>query len=141
MKTCLLTGTIAIFACFSMIGLAQEGSKPAAAAQAQKSDSKPEAKKGRLPANYGKLGLTDSQKTKIYEVQGQYEGQLAALEKQLEMVKSKRDAEVAAVLSADQRKILENLVVAARDAKAKAKQEATPPTEGAKATAAPAAKK
>ncbi len=115
MKNCLLTGTIAIFACCSLIGLAQEGSKPVKATPAEaKADG---AKKGRLPANYGKLGLTDAQKTKIYGIQGQYDDQLEALEKQIEALKGKRDVEVETVLSEDQRKILKNLVDAAKEAK------------------------
>lgn len=40
MKNCVLTGTMAIFACCTLIGLAQDGTKPAGtkAAQAEKSE-------------------------------------------------------------------------------------------------------
>ena len=116
MKNYLLTGTIAIVGCFSIMGLAQEGAKPVKPTPAaeQKADA---GKKGRLPANYGKLGLTDPQKAKIYGIQGVYEDQLDELEKQIEAVKAKRDLEVEAVLSEDQRKILKNLVDAAKEAK------------------------
>ena len=116
MKNYLLAGTIAIFACCSIMGLAQEGTKPAkpTAAAESKADA---AKKGRLPANYGKLGLTEAQKTKIYGIQGTYDDQLDELEKKIEAVKAKRDLEVETVLSEDQRKILKNLVDAAKEAK------------------------
>lgn len=114
MKNCLLTGTMAIFACCSLIGLAQEGTKPAGTkAQAEKSDQE----KGRLPANYGKLGLTEAQKNSIYEVQKKYKSQLDDLEKQLDALKAKRDGEVEAVLSEPQRKILKDLVDASKEAK------------------------
>lgn len=115
MKNCLLTGTMAIFACCTLIGLAQDGTKPAGtkAAQAEKSDQE----KGRLPANYGKLGLTEAQKNSIYEVQKKYKSQLDDLEKQLDALKAKRDGEVEAVLSDAQRKILKDLVDAAKEAK------------------------
>lgn len=102
-----------------MIGLAQEGSKPATskAAAADKADAKA---KGRVPANYGKLGLTEVQRTKIYGVQAQYDDQLDALEKQLATLKAKRDQEVEAVLTDDQRKMLKALVDAAKEKKPKA---------------------
>ena len=120
MKTCLLTGTLALFACCSLIGLAQEGSKPATskATPADKADPKADgAKKGRLPSNYGKLNLTEPQKTKIYGLQAKYDDQLDALEKQFAALKAKRDQEVEAVLNDDQRKVLNSLVDAAKNAK------------------------
>lgn len=119
MKSFLLTGTLAIFACCSLIGLAQEGTKPATskATPADKADAKA---KGRVPANYGKLGLTEVQRTKIYGVQAQYDDQLDALEKQFATLKAKRDQEVEAVLTDDQRKMLKTLVDAAKEKKPKA---------------------
>jgi Spy/CpxP family protein refolding chaperone len=121
MKSWLLTGSIAIFACCSLIGLAQEGTKPAKTAQAEKTDQP----KGRLPAHYGKIGLTDAQKAKIYAVQGDYDDQLDTLVKQIADLKAKRDAEVEAVLTEDQRKILKNLLDSVKESKAKDKQDPT----------------
>lgn len=123
MRRCLLTGTIAIFACCSMMGLAQEAAKPAAAKPAAE---KTDAKKGRLPANYGKLGLTEPQKVKIYGIQGTYDDQLDELQAKIDALKAKRDQEVEAVLTEDQRKILKNLVEANKEAKAKGKQDPVP---------------
>ena len=107
-----------------MIGLAQEGSKPAASKPAAaKADANADgakaddAKKGRLPANYGKLNLTEVQKTKIYGLQAQYDDQLDALEKQFAALKAKRDQEIEAVLNGDQKKVLNSLVDAAKNAK------------------------
>ena len=133
MKNCVLTGTMAIFACCTLIGLAQDGPKPAGTKAAEKSDQE----KGRLPANYGKLGLTEAQKNSIYEVQKKYKSQLDDLEKQLDALKSKRDGEVEAVLSDAQRKILKDLVDAAKEAKKPKKAPAPKPTmESIKAKAA-----
>lgn len=127
MKNCLLTGTIAIFACCSLVGLAQDGAKTAPKTTvAAKEEAKPDAKKGRLPAQYGKLGLTDAQKAKIYGVQGKYEDQLDALEKQINDLKAKRDHEVEAVLTDDQRKILKALVESKDDKKDKPEAKAEP---------------
>lgn len=129
MKNCLLTGTMAIFTCCSLIGLAQDAAKPAAdkpaAKEEVKADSK-DSKKGRLPPQYGKLGLTDPQKTKIYAVQGKYEDQLDALEKQISDLKAKRDHEVETVLTDDQRKILKALVESKDDKKDKPEAKAEP---------------
>lgn len=137
MKNYVVAGTLMIFACGSLIALAQDatkpaGTKPVAAKPADKADPKTDTKKGRLPANYGKLGLTEPQKTKIYGIQASYDEQLDALEKQLEALKSKRDQEVEAVLSEDQRKILKNLVDAQKDAKNKGKQDPADDAKGAK---------
>jgi TolA-binding protein len=140
MKNCLLTGTIAIFACCSLVGLAQDAAKTAPKTTAAKEEAKPDAKdgkKGRLPPQYGKLGLTDAQKTKVYGVQGKYEDQLDALEKQIRDLKAKRDQEVEAVLTADQRKILKALVESKDDKKDKPEAKAEP----AKAEPAKEAKK
>lgn len=137
MKNCLLTGTVAFLTCFSLMGFAQDGTKPAAAKPAAaKADAKPEAKadakKGRLPSNYGKLGLTDAQKTKIYGVQGSYEDQLDALEKQTAALKSKRDGEIEAILTPEQKKILQALVDSKDDKKDKADDKAEPAKEAKK---------
>lgn len=119
MKKLLLTATLAIFSCCTLIGLAQETAKPttAKAAAADKSDKKgdPAARKGRLPANFGKLGLNDTQKDKIYAIQASYTDQLDALEAQVAAIKGKRDQEVDGVLTEDQRKILKNLTEAAKE--------------------------
>lgn len=131
MKNYAVAGTLMILACGSLIALAQDAAKPAATKPADKSESKGDAKKGRLPTNYGKLGLTDPQKNKIYGIQASYDEQLNALEKQLEALKSKRDHEVEAVLTEDQRRILKNLVESQKDAK-KAKQDSADDAKGTK---------
>lgn len=61
----------------------------------------------RLPANYAKIGVSDDQRKKIYEIQSKYSEQITNLQKQLAELKSKENAEVEAVLTAEQKKALQ----------------------------------
>lgn len=110
-------GVLALVLGCSMVGWSQESAKPKTAAKQE--DKKPT---NRLPANYGKLGLTDAQKDKVYAAQEKYDKQIDDLEAQIKSLKAKRDAEVEAVLSAEQKKILKDLTDEAKDTKAKAKK-------------------
>jgi hypothetical protein len=87
--------------------VAQETSK--AAAKGEKSEgAKKAAKAGdRLPPNYTKIGISDEQRKKIYEVQNKYEDQISALEKQIADLKAKQKADVEALLTPEQKKSLE----------------------------------
>ncbi len=76
--------------------------------------------KRRLPRYYGKLGLSDSQREKIYGIQDKYETDIDKLEKQLSDLKTKQDADCRKVLNADQKKQLTEIV---DTAKAKATKE------------------
>ena len=85
---------------------AQESEK--AAAKSEKGDDDKKAKSGdRLPPNYGKLGVSDEQRKKIYQIQQSYDGQIAELQKQVAALRAKEVAEVEAVLNADQKKALQ----------------------------------
>lgn len=77
---------------------------------------------GRLPAHYTQVGVTDTQRQKIYSVQASYDAKITLLKNQLNEATTKRDAEVRAVLTADQQKQLDKLTGAA--AKAQAAQKA-----------------
>ena len=68
---------------------------------------------GRLPRYFGKLGVSDEQRTKIYELQAKYAEQIEALEKELAALKDKRDGEIAGVLTAGQKTRLTELREAA----------------------------
>ena len=85
--------------------VAQESGKAANAEKAEgaKKAAKPE---GRLPANYAKI-VSDDQRKKIYEIQGKYDKDIAALQKQIADLKAKEHAEVEAVLTPDQKKALQ----------------------------------
>lgn len=64
---------------------------------------------GRLPNNYGKLGLSEKQKKTIYSTQAKYAAEINALIKQVEELRVKRDAEVEGVLTAEQKVKLQEL--------------------------------
>jgi Spy/CpxP family protein refolding chaperone len=66
--------------------------------------------KGQLPANWGKLGLSDEQKQKVYKVQADYKEKIADLEKQLKDAKAKEKQEMEAVLTDEQKKRLRDLL-------------------------------
>lgn len=60
---------------------------------------------GRLPPGYTVV-VTKVQRAKIYEIQDSYQQQLDNLQKQIAEIESKRDAEIAALLNAEQKQIL-----------------------------------
>lgn len=113
----LLTAAV-VFPLIASLGLAQapdkkasDGAKPAAGAPA-----KVRAKnRGRLPPYYARV-VSGEQKDKIYAIQQSYEAKIADLQAQLKALTDKRDAEVAAVLTADQKSKVDQI---AADAKAK----------------------
>lgn len=82
--------------------VAQEGGKAVKVEGTKKA-----AKSGdRLPANYAKIGISEEQRKKIYEIQNSYDVQIAALQKQLADLRTKETAEVEAVLTPEQKKAL-----------------------------------
>src|SRR3954471_22926944 len=60
----------------------------------------------RVPPGYARLGLTDQQKESLYKVQAKYYPQIQALEKQVDAVRARREAEFEAVLTPAQKKRL-----------------------------------
>lgn len=108
----------AVFGCVTLaciIGLsalkAQEYERTTSFVALQKKRKKA---RGRLPNYYRAAGVTKAQTEKIYEIQATYRPKIEALEKQLEDLKSKQDAEVEAVLTPEQKKKVEELREAAR---------------------------
>lgn len=99
---------------------------------AQKVEAKPETKAAapdkskeaksykRLPAYYGDL-VDGAQKEKIYALQEKWGKQIDELAEQVKALQQKRDAEIEAVLTADQKAKLEK---ARTDGKAKAQEKA-----------------
>lgn len=87
--------------------IAQESGK--AASKAEKGDGTKKASRSgdRLPANYGKIGVSEDQRKKIYEIQNKYNDQIDALQKQIADLRAKEKAEVEAVLTAEQKKSLQ----------------------------------
>ncbi|MGH7192205.1 MAG: hypothetical protein ACREJM_01585 [Candidatus Saccharimonadales bacterium] len=90
---------------------AGDAANPAAGAAA-KARAKP---RGRLPAYYARV-VSGDQRDKIYAIQQSYEPKIAELQAQLKALTDKRDAEMEAVLTADQKTKVQQL---AADAKGK----------------------
>ena len=112
---------------------AQQPQSPVSASGAtQTQDSAEDTFRPRLPMYYGKV-VTEAQRQKIYEIQRKYFPQIRALQKQLEALIAKRDAEIEAVLTPQQKAEIERLrkEAAARRAAGSAvsQQEATSSTE------------
>jgi len=97
--------------------------KPAAAATETKKAG------GRLPPYYGQVGLSTEQREKIYGVQATYASQIEALQKQIASLEEKRDGEINAVLTADQKKQLDSLRAAAKEKTSRRKSDAAPKAE------------
>src|SRR5262249_24910339 len=90
--------------------------------------------KGRLPSNNGRIGLADAQKQKIYALQQLYAVKIDEAQAKLKELEAKRDTDIRAVLSDDQRKQLDAIITAtskARAAKRDAKIEAASAPAGA----------
>ena len=122
MKKRVLTSVFVLLTCFSIVGWSQDTAKPTTkGAAAEKKTEETKKPVNRLPSNYGKLGLTDAQKDKVYAIQEMYDAQLDALEEQVKSLKAKRTSETVAVLSAEQKKILKDLTDEAKEKDAKPK--------------------
>jgi Spy/CpxP family protein refolding chaperone len=67
--------------------------------------------KGFLPQNWGKLGLTEAQKQDVYKIQNKYNADIDKLETQIRELKSARDKEMKAVLTPEQKKRLEDILL------------------------------
>ncbi|MBY0513347.1 MAG: hypothetical protein K2P78_05490 [Gemmataceae bacterium] len=67
--------------------------------------------KGFLPQNWGKLGLTDAQKQDVYKIQNKYNADIDKLEAQIKDLKAVRDKEMKAVLTPEQKKRLDDILL------------------------------
>ncbi|HEX4148945.1 MAG TPA: hypothetical protein VHY20_08155 [Pirellulales bacterium] len=108
-------------AAYLLLGVALVGWQPAADCRA--ADDAPAAKqndksKGRLPDNYSKV-VDPAQRDKIYQIQQNYAPQIQQLQAQLKTVTGKRDAEIDALLTPEQRTKLAALQVESQQAAAK----------------------
>jgi hypothetical protein len=102
----------------------------AATAKAAADDAKAEGKKAvrRLPMYYAQV-VDEAQREKIYGIQAEFNEKTAPLRAQIEALEKDRDARIAAVLTPEQKKQLDDLKAAAkagRDAAKKAAPKATP---------------
>lgn len=67
--------------------------------------------KGTLPQNWKKIGLTDDQVQKIYRIQNKYNEEIEKLEAKIAELKGTMDKERKAVLTADQKKRLQEVLL------------------------------
>jgi Spy/CpxP family protein refolding chaperone len=86
---------------------------PLLAASAQdKKDTPKETPKGRaLPTHWGKLGLTDEQKSKVYSITGEYKTQIDDLQKQINALKKKEREALDGVLTDAQKAVLKEMIL------------------------------
>jgi len=88
--------------------------------------------RGRLPNLYGKLGVSDDQREKIYTIQAEYSAQIEELLTQLEDLRARRDRTVENVLTDGQKRRLHELRAEARQERERRARE-----KAAEKTAAP----
>ncbi len=62
--------------------------------------------KGRLPANWGKLGLTDKQKEAVYKITDKYNKEIAKLKKEITKLQSEQKSQLEGLLTPEQKKRL-----------------------------------
>ena len=76
-------------------------------------DDKKESKSGgeKLPAQWGKLGLSDDQKSKIYSIEDEYKPQIEALEKQVKELRHKEKLAMETVLTDAQKARLKEILL------------------------------
>lgn len=73
-------------------------------------DAPPVRLRGQLPANYGKLSLTDEQKQRIYGMQAEYEAKIEKLEAEIKKLKNERNKKIESVLTAAQKERLKEIL-------------------------------
>ena len=63
----------------------------------------------RVPSNFGKVGLTTEQRERIYKIQAKHHEKIDELQKQLDNARLEMMKECEGVLTAEQRRLLEQL--------------------------------
>ena len=80
--------------------------------------------RGPLPYYYGKLGLDEEQREKLYAIQDEYKTRIEAVEKQIAQIRGEQDAKMQLLLTAGQKLRLQELREAAAKKKAEEESEA-----------------
>lgn len=88
------------------------GQEKSAAKKAEPQATKKAASKGRqqLPPYWRQLGLSTEQRQKVYGVQAKYDAEIDKLEAQIKELKDKMRKERLDVLTADQKKKLDDII-------------------------------
>jgi peptidoglycan hydrolase CwlO-like protein len=77
----------------------------------QKKDEPATKYKGQLPANWKKIGLSDEQVQSVYKVQSKYNEEIDKLDAKIKELKAAMDKERRAILTAEQKKRLEEILL------------------------------
>jgi hypothetical protein len=107
--------------------------KPVAPEGSKAVDESKKASRTRLPAHFGKIGLSAEQREHMKAVMDKYAGQIKDLEAKLSEVKAQRDGEVHALLTEAQKKAVEEakaLAEKVRKERAAAARKAIADSEG-----------
>jgi hypothetical protein len=102
-----LLGALIVLSADGLVGQDPKKDDP----KVTKKDDTPVKVKGQLPQNWGKLGLSDQQKQEIYKIQGKYKAEIDKLEAKIKGLQDSRLKEMRTVLTADQKKKLEEIVL------------------------------
>ena len=132
---CNMLASLAVIAAVAGQPPAYAQDKAASAPKALASSAqagKPEKPRGVLPP-YFKGVVDEKQRDAIYTSQGEYAAKIAALKAQLEAVTKERDTKIAAVLTPDQRKKVEQLQTEAKAKRGEQKPAGKTPATGADA--------
>ena len=88
--------------------------QPALGAEGKATLKKVLGRKGRrLPAHYAQV-VNEKQREEIYKIEDEYQPKIEALQKQLDALRKERDEKISAVLTAEQKKQLEEAAVKAK---------------------------
>jgi Spy/CpxP family protein refolding chaperone len=68
-------------------------------------------KRGQLPQNWSKLGLSDEQKAKVYAIQAEYKAKIDEIKKQMEELQKQERRALEAVLTPAQKNRLRELLL------------------------------
>jgi Spy/CpxP family protein refolding chaperone len=98
-----------LFASMVMLSGALAGQEPKK--EPPKKDEPPVKAKGFLPNNWKKIGLTEDQVQQVYKIQAKYGEEIDKLEAKIAELKAAMDKERKAVLTADQKKKLEEILL------------------------------
>lgn len=104
-------GFMALFTCLLVLsgGLVGQDKKDDPKKDEKKTD--PSVKvKGTLPANWGKLGLSDAQVQEVYKIRNKHNDEIDKLKVKIKDLETARDKESKAVLTADQKKRLDDIL-------------------------------
>jgi colicin import membrane protein len=99
------------------------GNSPTSIGQEKEKSGTKEKKKGRLPAYYGDLSVTDAQRQQIYAVQESFAKKIDVLQQQVDALQKERDTAIEALLDAQQKAKLATARAEAAAKKAKAAAE------------------